>query len=228
VSRFSRIQRVAVTGSTNEDIAAVLGDEQARGLTLVADYQERGAGRKGRVWIAPPGTALLCTIALPDPVPSTDLWAVPFWTALIVQAAMHDMGAKAQLQWPNDLLLERRKVCGILCVSRVAGDYACDGRKTTRYWNRLRRRPHFSPMHSTAPIAKCCCKPCCGMPMLFTMNWRFPIALRARGKRQRDCPAYATACCWTARANRLKQQRSAFCRAERCWSIMTEHGAKFL
>jgi BirA family biotin operon repressor/biotin-[acetyl-CoA-carboxylase] ligase len=127
VSRFSRIQRVAVTGSTNEDIAAVLGDEQARGLTLVADYQERGAGRKGRVWIAPPGTALLCTIALPDPVPSTDLWAVPFWTALIVQAAMHHMGAKAQLQWPNDLLLERRKVCGILCVSRVAGDYAWVG-----------------------------------------------------------------------------------------------------
>lgn len=127
MSRFSRIQRVAVTGSTNEDLAAILGDEQARGLTLVADYQQRGSGRKGRTWIAPPGAALLCTIALPDPLPSADLWAVPFWTALLVQAAIRELGADAQLQWPNDLLLERRKVCGILCVSRVAGEYAWAG-----------------------------------------------------------------------------------------------------
>ncbi len=127
MSRFSRISRLSVTGSTNEDIAHILGEEHAGGLTLVADYQERGSGRKGRSWIAPPGAALLCTIALPDALPAADLWVVPFWTALIVAAAMREYGAAPVVQWPNDLLLGGRKVAGILCVSRVIGEYAWVG-----------------------------------------------------------------------------------------------------
>jgi BirA family biotin operon repressor/biotin-[acetyl-CoA-carboxylase] ligase len=127
VSRFSHISRVAVTGSTNEDMARMLGEEQARGLTLVADYQERGSGRKGRSWIAPPGSALLCTIGLPDPMPAENLWCVPFWSALILASAFRELGAEPVLQWPNDLLLGSRKAAGILCVSRIAGEYAWAG-----------------------------------------------------------------------------------------------------
>lgn len=124
MGRFDRISRVAVTGSTNDDLAAMLGEERARGLVLVADYQQQGAGRKGRAWLAPPGSALLCTVALPDPLPAADLWAVPFWTALVVRDAMAAFGVQARLQWPNDMLLGARKVCGILCISRVTGEYA--------------------------------------------------------------------------------------------------------
>lgn len=127
MSRFSRISRLAVTGSTNEDMARMLGEEQARGLTLVADYQERGSGRKGRSWIAPPGSALLCTIGLPDALPAENLWAVPFWSALILAAAFRELGAQPVLQWPNDLLLGTRKAAGILCVSRIVGEYAWVG-----------------------------------------------------------------------------------------------------
>jgi len=129
VSRFSRITRVAVTGSTNDDMARMLGDERTRGLTLVADYQERGAGRKGRSWLAAPGSALLCTIALPDPLPTTDLWAVPFWSACIVREALETCGVSGtRLQWPNDVLsADGRKIAGILCISRVAGAYAWAG-----------------------------------------------------------------------------------------------------
>ncbi|HZZ65658.1 MAG TPA: biotin--[acetyl-CoA-carboxylase] ligase [Candidatus Baltobacteraceae bacterium] len=127
MGRFSRIERVAVTGSTNEDLARILGEEHARGLTLVADYQERGSGRKGRAWIAPPGSALLCTIGLSDPLPSADLWAVPFWAALVVANALGHFSVAAQLQWPNDILLDGQKLAGILCISRVTGDYAWTG-----------------------------------------------------------------------------------------------------
>lgn len=115
---------MAVTGSTNDDMARMLGEERARGLTLVADYQEQGAGRKGRSWLAPPGTALLCTIALPDPLPAADLWAVPFWAALVTGEALEELGAHNTLQWPNDVLMGDRKVAGILCISRVTGEYA--------------------------------------------------------------------------------------------------------
>jgi BirA family biotin operon repressor/biotin-[acetyl-CoA-carboxylase] ligase len=105
----------------------MLGEEQARGLTLVADYQERGKGRKGRTWIAPAGAALLCTIALPDAVATADLWVVPFWTALVVANAMRECGVEPVITWPNDVLIGTRKVAGILCISRVLGDYAWVG-----------------------------------------------------------------------------------------------------
>jgi BirA family biotin operon repressor/biotin-[acetyl-CoA-carboxylase] ligase len=122
-----RIAHVAVTGSTNEDMAQILGEQDARGLVIVADYQEHGTGRKGRAWVAPPGSALLCTIALPDALPTTGIWAVPFWVALIVRDAFAQFGVDAALQWPNDVLIAGRKVAGILCISRVAGDYAWVG-----------------------------------------------------------------------------------------------------
>lgn len=122
--RFTRIRHVERTGSTNDDVAKHLGEKESRGLTLVADYQTRGAGRRGRDWIAPPGSALLFTTALPDPVPSIDLWVVPFWIGLAVHEALKSFGVRTQLQWPNDVLLDGKKVAGILCVSRVSGDEA--------------------------------------------------------------------------------------------------------
>jgi BirA family biotin operon repressor/biotin-[acetyl-CoA-carboxylase] ligase len=108
-------------------MARMLGEERARGLTLVADYQEQGAGRKGRSWLAPPGSALLCTIGLPDALPAADLWVVPFWAALVTGEALEELGARNTLQWPNDVLMSGRKVAGILCISRVTGEYAWAG-----------------------------------------------------------------------------------------------------
>lgn len=124
MSRFSQIRRVESTGSTNDDIAKILGEPEARGLTLVAGYQTHGAGRKGRAWIAPPGSALLFTTALPEPIASSDLWIVPFWMGLAVHGALGKLGVQTQLQWPNDVLLNGAKVAGILCVSRISGDRA--------------------------------------------------------------------------------------------------------
>lgn len=108
-------------------MAGILGEEQARGLTLVADYQDHGSGRKGRAWLAPPGSALLCTIGLPDAIPVKDLWVVPFWTGLVVADALADVAVRATLQWPNDALVNGRKIAGILCISRVTGEYAWAG-----------------------------------------------------------------------------------------------------
>lgn len=122
--RFSTIRRVERTESTNDDIAKILGEKKSRGLTLVADYQTHGAGRKGRSWIAPPGSALLFTTALPDPLAPRELWLVPFWIGFAVHGALQNLGIATQLQWPNDVLLDARKVAGILCISRVTGDEA--------------------------------------------------------------------------------------------------------
>ncbi|HZV76318.1 MAG TPA: biotin--[acetyl-CoA-carboxylase] ligase [Candidatus Babeliales bacterium] len=121
---FASIAYVEETQSTNADAAALLADENYGGHTIVAEYQSRGAGRKGRVWLAPAGTALLFTTILPRAIDTEKLWAVPFWVALAVRRALLDFGVVTALQWPNDVLLRDRKLAGILCQSCVVASTA--------------------------------------------------------------------------------------------------------
>jgi len=121
---FSRVRYLVETASTNEDAAALLGTPEGAGLTIAAEHQTAGAGRKGRTWRSRPGASLLFTTILPEAIPATDIWAVPFWTALAVRAGLRELGVATDLHWPNDLLIGLRKVAGILCVSRVSGPYA--------------------------------------------------------------------------------------------------------
>ncbi len=118
---FASIAYVEETESTNADAATLLGDARFGGHTIVAEYQRRGAGRKGRTWLAPAGSALLFTTILPRSVAADALWIVPYWTALAVRKALLEFGVTAELQWPNDLLLGDRKLAGVLCQSSVSG-----------------------------------------------------------------------------------------------------------
>lgn len=121
---FSQIRYVETTASTNDDAAALLGDPAALGTTIVAEYQAAGSGRKGRSWIAEPGTSLLFTSILPRSMPAADLWIVPFGVAIAVRRALANCGIHARVHWPNDLLVEGKKLAGILCISRIVGDRA--------------------------------------------------------------------------------------------------------
>jgi len=118
---FAAVRYLAETGSTNEDAAALLGEPEHAGLTIVAGHQSRGAGRKGRTWVAPPGSSLLFTTILPEPMPASEIWTVPFWTALAVRAGLERHDIATDLHWPNDLLVGPRKIAGILCTSRIVG-----------------------------------------------------------------------------------------------------------
>jgi BirA family biotin operon repressor/biotin-[acetyl-CoA-carboxylase] ligase len=127
-TRFSDVRYVSETGSTNADAQALLGQPAAAGATIVAEFQSAGSGRKGRRWFAPPGSALLFTAILPDPIPVTQLWAVPFWIALGVAGTIERLGGPwLDLVWPNDLYLNGGKVGGILSVTRIVGDQAWVG-----------------------------------------------------------------------------------------------------
>ncbi|HEX3670269.1 MAG TPA: biotin--[acetyl-CoA-carboxylase] ligase [Candidatus Cybelea sp.] len=118
---FASIAYVEETASTNADAAALLADERFAGHTIVAEYQSRGAARKGRTWTAPAGTALLFTTILPRALDARQLWVVPYWVALAVRNALMRFGVATTLQWPNDLLLCNRKLAGLLCQSSVSG-----------------------------------------------------------------------------------------------------------
>jgi len=121
---FAKIRYVSETGSTNADAMELLGSGDGGGLTIVAEFQSRGAGRKGRSWIGAPGGSLLFTTILPQSMPAAHLWIVPFWTALAVGRGLRACGIAASTRWPNDLLLGDAKLAGILCISRTAGERA--------------------------------------------------------------------------------------------------------
>ena len=116
---------LGVTGSTNADLAATPGAPE--GTVVVADLQTAGRGRLGRSWVAPPGTALTFSALLRPPPIDPARWSwIPLLVGLGVRAAVTEVtGLRADLKWPNDLLLGESKFCGILC--EVVGDAVVAG-----------------------------------------------------------------------------------------------------
>ena len=106
------------TASTNADLAARARSGEEPGLVLVTEHQTAGRGRLDRVWETPPRTSLTFSVLLrPDVPPATWTW-LPLLTGYAVQAALADRLPDIALKWPNDVLVEDRKVAGIL-VERV-------------------------------------------------------------------------------------------------------------
>ncbi|MEQ1497181.1 MAG: biotin--[acetyl-CoA-carboxylase] ligase [Novosphingobium sp.] len=112
------IQYIATTGSTNADLSARLGaaESMPEGYWLVADRQNAGRGRQGRVWSDGAGNFMGSTVVHPqpsDPLPAT-LALVAGLAAYEATAPLIPAPARAQLKWPNDLLIGSAKLCGIL------------------------------------------------------------------------------------------------------------------
>ncbi|MGA3036793.1 MAG: biotin--[acetyl-CoA-carboxylase] ligase [Vulcanimicrobiaceae bacterium] len=124
---FRLIEHHRVIRSTNDEAQRRLGEASSAGLVIVADEQSGGKGRRGRTWVAAPRSGLLFTAILPYAVDAGAAWAVTFWAGLRVADALTRWNLEPTLQWPNDLLLNGRKLCGILCVSRIVADRATLG-----------------------------------------------------------------------------------------------------
>jgi BirA family biotin operon repressor/biotin-[acetyl-CoA-carboxylase] ligase len=97
----------------------LLGSGLPEGAVAVADHQTGGRGRHGRPWIAAPGSSVLLSVLLRPPlgrrVPELSLLS-----ALAVAEAIDRVtGATAQVKWPNDVLIDDRKVAGILAELRA-------------------------------------------------------------------------------------------------------------
>lgn len=87
----------------------------ADGTAIFAEEQSKGRGRFGRTWVAPRGKGLLCSIVLR---PEIDVDRVPLMTAMAALAAADVVGDEAQIRFPNDVMLQGRKIAGILVEAR--------------------------------------------------------------------------------------------------------------
>lgn len=108
-------------GSTN-DVARRLADEgAAEGTTVLADAQLRGRGRRGRVWRSDPGQSLILSMVI-RPTSMNAESVLSLRLGLAVARAIEAVAPLAVgLKWPNDLLVDGRKVGGMLCEGAVEG-----------------------------------------------------------------------------------------------------------
>ncbi len=93
----------------------------AEGFTVAARSQTRGRGRGARDWTSPAGENLTFSILLRPAADTAKLASLPMATALAVSDLLAGFSCMAQLKWPNDVLVNDRKICGILTESLAAG-----------------------------------------------------------------------------------------------------------
>jgi BirA family biotin operon repressor/biotin-[acetyl-CoA-carboxylase] ligase len=127
-----RVEWRDTVGSTNAELSSVVA--QAPGAwphlsVLVTDTQTEGRGRLGRTWSAPATTSMAASVLLdvvtgPRAVPQERWGWIPLLAGAAMTLALRDVVAdpsRVSLKWPNDVLIDNRKVCGILSELTPAG-----------------------------------------------------------------------------------------------------------
>lgn len=112
------IRVITETGSTNEDMKALAAAGEPEGSWLRAERQTSGKGRMGRVWDGDTGNLFASTLVRPgplDPAPPT----LAFVAAVAVHEALTEFtgAGTLTLKWPNDILADNAKLCGMLLES---------------------------------------------------------------------------------------------------------------
>lgn len=111
-----RTFRLASVDSTNEEARHLADAGETGPIWIIAHEQTGGRGRRGRPWVSPPGN-LFATLLLAPSGPLERRAQLSFVAALAVADTVAAYAGPVTLKWPNDVLLEARKVAGILLES---------------------------------------------------------------------------------------------------------------
>jgi len=112
----------AETPSTNDLAWEALATGATDGTVVVSDAQPAGRGREGRAWHLKPGKGLALSLVLHQGCDRRQAGVVPLVAGLALARGLERLGVTAALKWPNDLLVEGRKLSGILCEGRRLAD----------------------------------------------------------------------------------------------------------
>ena len=121
-----RVHWLDTTTSTNDAAAHLAESGAAEGTIVAADAQTAGRGRLGRAWFSPPGAGLYVSIVLrPSGDLSTRRNPSAFLTlasgVAIAEGVRTSTGLPAEIKWPNDVMIGRRKLAGILAEAAARG-----------------------------------------------------------------------------------------------------------
>ena len=109
-------------GSSNDVAFEMAVKGSPEGTVVIADSQTKGRGRLQRKWISPPGMNLYVSIILRPEIPSNNAPLLTLITSIALSETIRDYGADPRIKWPNDLLINRKKVAGILTQMQPKGD----------------------------------------------------------------------------------------------------------
>jgi biotin-[acetyl-CoA-carboxylase] ligase BirA-like protein len=115
----------ASTGSTNQDAMRLLEDGAKEGVLVVAGAQDFGKGRRGRVWQSPPDVNVYMTLGLcPDYAPDLAPMTTLIMAMAVVRAIEDCCKLQCQIKWPNDVVINGKKICGILTEMSLTAEKA--------------------------------------------------------------------------------------------------------
>lgn len=100
--------------STNTYAAQLARAGAPEGTAVIADAQSGGKGRLGRNWVSPPGVNLYLSIIVRPAVPTATVPQINLLAAVAVADTIAQQGLTPTIKWPNDVLIDGKKVCGIL------------------------------------------------------------------------------------------------------------------
>lgn len=110
-----KIISVQETVSTNSVAFRMAEDGAEEGSVVVAECQTAGKGRLGRKWASPPGVNLYCSIILRPPIQPVAAPQLTFLSVVAVARAIEQLTTlQARIKWPNDILVDGKKVAGLL------------------------------------------------------------------------------------------------------------------
>ena len=110
--------------STNTKAQELAEKGYPSGTLVVADKQESGKGRRGRSWVSPSGTGIFMTLMIKPDINPNNASMLTLVAALAVAKAITSVtGEEALIKWPNDIVINSKKVCGILTEMNAQFDY---------------------------------------------------------------------------------------------------------
>jgi BirA family transcriptional regulator, biotin operon repressor / biotin---[acetyl-CoA-carboxylase] ligase len=113
---FDQVHHFYKIGSTNSAAMAAAAEGAPEGSVFIAEEQTSGRGRGANVWHSARSTGIYCSVILRPALPPSEVLVLSLAAGLAVQAAIEHVDSRVtpDLKWPNDVLIEGKKVCGIL------------------------------------------------------------------------------------------------------------------
>lgn len=111
----SSLEYCVEVDSTNNRAKRLAEEGTPEGTLVVAESQTAGKGRRGRMWVSPKGTGIWMSLVLRPNIAPSGASILTLVAALAVAAGIEEVtGLKAEIKWPNDIVIRGKKVCGIL------------------------------------------------------------------------------------------------------------------
>jgi BirA family biotin operon repressor/biotin-[acetyl-CoA-carboxylase] ligase len=103
-------------GSTNTAAMAAAAEGAPEGSVFLAEEQTAGRGRGANSWQSPRSSGIYCSVVVRPALPPSEVLVLSLAAGLAVHSAIEEVDSRvsADLKWPNDVLIDGKKVCGIL------------------------------------------------------------------------------------------------------------------